>query len=127
MAFVSVCCGRVVRTPPVSKANWTSRWPLGTQGSDQVKRPKAEPCAGLWDCLFTSVCPKLEKKVDVFTSILISGGENTFIANALTEQGLNLGSGSACVEFTCFHGFLSAVLKTGSAGVLKTTKCVLQK
>ena len=53
--------GWVVRTPPSSKTSWTSRWPLGTLGSDQVKCPNAEPGAELWDSVFTSVCQNYEK------------------------------------------------------------------
>ena len=48
------------RTPPVRDASWTSRWSLGVLGGDQVKRPNVEPCAGMWDGLFTPLGPSLQ-------------------------------------------------------------------
>lgn len=110
--------GLVVQTPPSSKTSWTSRWPLGTLGSDQVKRPNAEPCAELWDTVFTSVCQKYEK--GEFTHIDLYNWGQKFQSLEISPEF------NYCPWFclsTCLHMVLFVVQKTGSACSTQTSVC----
>lgn len=88
--------GPLVRTTPESKTNWTTRWPLGTLGSEQVKCPKSwTPRGGQGLCVYLSLFKFTN--VSEFTSILIS----PLTVNAQPEQ---QGPGVECWPWFCLWG-----------------------